>query len=116
MAELQKKTKCHRCKEKGHWKSECPQQTGRGNTEDWEKPKDKMDGNRGEKKSGGAYSAGPSNDLWINDSGANRHYCGRLDWFFEYTKYSKPKPFGIADNSHMLVQGVGKVRVNALIC
>jgi len=102
MLELKKKTKCHLCKAKGHWKSECP-----------EKNKDKK-AHKGE-ESEGAYATGVLSDLWINDSGANRHYCGRLEWFFDYKQYSQPKPVSIADNSQMLVEGVRKVRVKALI-
>lgn len=100
LADLKKRTKCHLCKEKGHWKSECPEK----------RRKDKDDD-----KVGSVYVVGSSHNLWINDSGANRHNCGRLDWYFEYEKYQIPKPVQIADNSQMLVEGVGKVKVKAFV-
>ncbi|OXA51395.1 hypothetical protein Fcan01_12906 [Folsomia candida] len=58
---------------------------------------------------------GSTQNVWINDSGADRHYCGRLDWFYEYEKYSQPISVSLADNSYMSVKGTGKVRVNALV-
>lgn len=104
IAQLKKTTKCHICKQKGHWRSECPK-----------KHEKKEESSNKVEKAGGAYAAGSSSDLWINDSGANRHNCGRLEWCFEYQKYQKPKPVGIADNSQMLVEGCGKAKVKALI-
>ena len=100
-AEIKKKTKCHLCKLTGHWRSECPSKN---------KQKEKKD-----EDSGKAYMVGLSHNFWINDSGADRHYCGRRDWFFEYAKYSTPRSVDIADNSNMFVEGVGKVKVMALI-
>ncbi|OXA39875.1 Copia protein, partial [Folsomia candida] len=105
ISDLKKKTKCHICKLKGHWKSECTFKD-----KDSAKKEQKSD-----EKSEGAYMAGGLSDLWINDSGANRHYCGRKDWFFEYTEYPCPKSVSMADNSLMLVKGVGAVKVKALI-
>ncbi|OXA53950.1 Copia protein [Folsomia candida] len=92
ISDLKKKTKCHICKLKGHWKSECTFKD-----KDSAKKEQKSD-----EKSEGAYMAGGLSDLWINDSGANRHYCGRKDWFFEYTEYPCPKSVSMADNSLML--------------
>ncbi|OXA43043.1 Copia protein [Folsomia candida] len=105
ISDLKKKTKCHICKLKGHWKSECTFKD-----KDSAKKEQKSD-----EKSEGAYMAGGLSDLWINDSGANRHYCGRKDWFFEYKEYPCPKSVSMADNSLMLVKGVGAVKVKALI-
>ena len=110
LAELKKRTKCHQCKETGHWKTECPNKKKQG------KPDSSQETNtRKEKAYEGAYGFSPSDDEWVCDSGANRHYCGRLDWFTEMEKYSKPKKVAIADNSDMSVVGVGKVKVKALI-
>jgi len=103
IAELKKRTKCHSCKKTGHWKSECPEK------------KDKRE-KKEDKNEPVAYMAGGSDrEYWINDSGANRHYCGRLDWFSTYSKYPQPRSASIADSSTMMTQGVGTVRVNALI-
>src|SRR6185503_14643613 len=88
---------CHLCKAIGHWKSECPEN----------------DKNPGHGAMG--YMAGKTlSSEWVNDSGADRHYCGRLEWFFEYAKYSEPELVTIADNSQMKSMGVGKVKVQAL--
>jgi len=82
--------------------------------------KDKTDyerKNKSDVKSGGTYMAGhtPTPDLWLCDYGADRHYSGRLEWFYEYEKFSTPKSVAIADGEDMMVQGVGKVRVKAFI-
>jgi hypothetical protein len=108
LAELKKRTKCHICKEMGHWRSECPtKKKGKGKPDP---PQQKSDST-----GAGAYMAGSLDNEWILDSGANRHYCGKIEWFHEYEKYSEPKAVAIADNSRMCVVGVGKVRVKALI-
>jgi len=104
--EMKKKTKCHLYKNKRHWKSECPQRNRKDQKSEVHEKVERPEV---------VYTAGILSDLWINDSGANRHYCGRKEWFFEYEKYPNPKPVGLADNSHMLVVGVGKVKVKALI-
>jgi hypothetical protein len=108
LAELKKKTKCHFCKRKGHWKSECP--------ENDKKKADSSESASSQKPA--AYIAekvGIHRNEWVNDSGADRHYCGRLDWFKEYEKYSEPKLVMIADNSNMEALGMGTVLVKALI-
>jgi Reverse transcriptase (RNA-dependent DNA polymerase)/gag-polypeptide of LTR copia-type/GAG-pre-integrase domain len=102
--ELKKKTKCNICDVVGHWRRECPSKNKKESTT---RPKD------GKSKS--AYMAGDMENVWLNDSGANRHYCGRAEWFTEYEEYSQPKPVTIANNSHMYVLGKGKVRVKALV-
>jgi len=61
---MKKKTECHFFKTGGHWKSEKP-----------EKNKDSRPYPKNDKIEG-AYAVGLLSDHWINDSGANRHYCG----------------------------------------
>ena len=84
-AEQKKRTKFHICKQEGHWKSECTQK------------KDKQNEKTG--PSGKAYMPGNSDDCWKNYSGADGHYCGRLDWFYEYVKYLTARSVNIANNS-----------------
>lgn len=70
---------CFICKEKGHWKSGNPDKKDKGER----KPKEKKDDDSDE----GAYAIGCISNFWFNDSGANGHYCGRLECFFYYEKY-----------------------------
>ncbi len=99
LANLKTKSNCRACNLQGHWKNDpiCPAN------------KDKKS------ESSGAYAAGPLSNLWIADSGASNHFCGDLQWFTKYEKYEVPKPVAMANNSKMLVEGVGQVKVSALI-
>jgi hypothetical protein len=82
IAESKKKWPCFICKKKGHWKSECPDKK---NKEEADK-KDKKEEDGRDKNTRAAYSVGATDDVWINDSGANRHYCGRMDWLTQTSR------------------------------
>lgn len=99
IAIMKNKSHCHVCKLKGHWRNypNCPGKKCQ------------------DEESGGAYAAGSLSNLWIADSGSSRHYCGVLQWFHQYEKYSVPKPVKLANNSRMYAEGVGQVKVHALI-
>jgi len=97
--EIKKRTKCHLCKNIGHWRNECPQK----NQEE-----------RDEKRPAVAYAAGEIKNLWINDSGASQHYCGKIEWFSEYRDFHTPQPVSIADNSVTHAVGEGIVKLKAL--
>ena len=109
IAEIKKRTKCHICKRKGHWKSECR------NKKQESQGESSSERNEEKKTPAIAYMAGPSENLWINDSGASQHYCGKMEWFCDFQKFQTPKPVSIADNSVTHATGVGIVRLKAMI-
>jgi hypothetical protein len=94
IAEIKKRTNCHLCKTKGHWAWECP-----------EKGKQEKKEPNPSERHGKAYSAGSLENSGLNDSGANRHYCGNLEWFYEYVEYPCPKSVNIADSQLTNVRG-----------
>jgi hypothetical protein len=115
-AELKQKTNCHICRKQGHWKSECPQKDKKKQMPGDQNRRAYMPGDHTRK----AYMANGNSsqvesDIWINDSGATGHYCGRLDWFANYRKYPEPIPIELADNSVVNAEGIGRVNVLALI-
>ncbi|CAL8133313.1 unnamed protein product [Orchesella dallaii] len=96
LLELKKKTKCHNCGQKGHWKSECKKQDNETGVT-------------------AAYAIGNNRNEWVNDSGATKHHCGKMEWFRSYQKYDSPMHVKISNGSKAEVLGAGTVRVKALI-
>jgi len=110
--ELKKKTKCHYCKNIGHWKSDCRKKK----KDEAEEKSNDDDKSKEEKPSSRAYIAGDLDTEWVNDSGADNHYCGIRSWFLDdFKEYSRPKEVGMANNTFMHVEGKGSVRVSAFI-
>ncbi|CAG7730587.1 unnamed protein product, partial [Allacma fusca] len=103
IAELKKKTKCHICAKQGHWARECPEKKRNNQSEQTTTTSQLISG-------GTAYAAGDHTDDWVNDCGADAHYCGRLEWFSEYAKYPKPQQIGLANGSFMQALGIGNVK------
>ncbi|KAJ4703555.1 Retrovirus-related Pol polyprotein from transposon TNT 1-94 [Melia azedarach] len=73
---------CNYCKEKGHWKSDCPKK---------KRQQDKPTGtaavadtNSEEDIALVADEHTDHNDVWILDSGASYHICPRREWFTTY--------------------------------
>ncbi|KAJ4703754.1 Retrovirus-related Pol polyprotein from transposon TNT 1-94 [Melia azedarach] len=73
---------CNYCKEKGHWKSDCPKK---------KRQQDKLTGtaavadtNSEEDIALVADEHTDHNDVWILDSGASYHICPRREWFTTY--------------------------------
>ncbi|CAG7836608.1 unnamed protein product [Allacma fusca] len=105
IAKLKKKTKCHFCTNQGHWARECPDKKKNNDS--------KQTTTTSQLKSGGtAYAAGVLDEEWVNDCAADAHYCGRLEWFSEYAKYSEPQQIRLANGSYMQTLGIGNVKVS----
>ena len=112
---LKERTKCHRCGQKGHWKSECRNKKEEKH-EKSEKPKEpKPNGQTGRAFIGLSSHDQKLRNNWISDSGASAHFCGRREWFKTYEEYDEPRPASIANNGVMHVLGQGTVEVEALI-
>jgi len=56
-----------------------------------------------------------ASDKWLNDSGADTHSCGNIEWFQEYTEHVGQVWSKVASNSFMCSSGVGAVKVKALV-
>ena len=103
---------CNYCKEKGHWKTECPKKR-QGQFKN-------ASGTAAVAESGTnseedialvvANNSAHSTDVWILDSGASYHMCPRRDWF---TTYELVDGGGIsmANSSVCEVVGIGSIKV-----
>lgn len=111
--ELKKNTKCNHCKEKGHWRRECPKRKESGHKQ--------ADGSADKKKTGEmAFSAVISdvvsakyNDVWLADSGASKHMTSRKEWFDELKMIEDGSYVTIANDERLTIRGYGTIHMNA---
>ncbi|GAA0184263.1 hypothetical protein LIER_31551 [Lithospermum erythrorhizon] len=101
---------CHYCKEKGHWKTDCPKKR------------------QGQFNASGTAAVAESStkseedialvvdnhtfytDVWILDSGASYHICPKREWFSTYEQVDGGNIF-MANNSVCKVVGIGSVKI-----
>ncbi|KAJ4706252.1 Retrovirus-related Pol polyprotein from transposon TNT 1-94 [Melia azedarach] len=99
---------CNYCKEKGHWKSDCPKK---------KRQQDKLTGtaaiadtNSEEDIALVADEHTDHNDVWILDSGASYHICPRREWFTTYEQVDGGN-ISMANSSVCKAVGIGSIKI-----
>ncbi|KAJ4704922.1 Retrovirus-related Pol polyprotein from transposon TNT 1-94 [Melia azedarach] len=99
---------CNYCKEKGHWKSDCPKK---------KRQQDKLTGtaavtdtNSEEDIALVADEHTDHNDVWILDSGASYHICPRREWFTTYEQVDRGN-ISMANSSICKAVGIGSIKI-----
>ncbi|KAJ4729013.1 Retrovirus-related Pol polyprotein from transposon TNT 1-94 [Melia azedarach] len=99
---------CNYCKEKGHWKSDCPKK---------KRQQDKPTGtaavadtNSEEDIALVADEHTDHNDVWILDSGASYHICPRREWFTTYEQVDGGN-ISMANSSVCKAVGTGSIKI-----
>lgn len=104
----QHNTICFYCKEKGHWKTECPVY------------RRKLSGGKQNSAKGEAYvsicsaatASSASEGEWFLDSGASDHMTNRRDWFINYKELDSP--IAVRMGNGVCIYAVGKGDINIL--
>ena len=108
--DIKKKTRCHSCKEIGHWAKECPNKKSLSGYK-------KNDKGKNESAWCGVVDAANKvdNDIWFADSGASSHMTNRCDWFHELHVYKGKKIVEIADNNRLEIHGIGTILIESRV-
>ncbi|KAJ4702231.1 Retrovirus-related Pol polyprotein from transposon TNT 1-94 [Melia azedarach] len=99
---------CNYCKEKGHWKSDCPKKKRQQ-----DKPTGTVavaDTNSEEDIALVADEHTDHNDVWILDSGASYHICPRREWFTTYEQVDGGN-ISMANSSVCKAVGIGSIKI-----
>ncbi|KAM1003335.1 hypothetical protein ACFX2C_003672 [Malus domestica] len=105
------KDECTFCRQKGHWKKDCPKLKN--------KEKEKAGSEANIAKSGdddfefalaSSYADGHSNE-WILDSGCTYHMCPIREWFSNFEKLDGGVVL-MGNNNACKTQGIGKICLN----
>ena len=97
---------CNYCKEKGHWKSDCPKkkkQTGSAAVAENEAKSD-------EDIALVAHGKTHPRDVWVLDTGASYHMCPRREWFSEYEAVTDGK-IKMANDFACDIAGIGSIKL-----
>ena len=99
---------CNYCKEKGHWKSDCPkkkkeQQSGSAAVAEDEA---KSDSDIALVVHGHTHSS----DVWVMDTGASYHMTPRREWFSKYTEVLDGK-INMANDFVYKIAGIGSIKL-----
>ncbi|KAJ4720887.1 Retrovirus-related Pol polyprotein from transposon TNT 1-94 [Melia azedarach] len=99
---------CNYCKEKGHWKSDCPKK---------KRQQDKLTGtaavadtNSEEDIALVADEHTDHNDVWILDSRASYHICPRREWFTTYEQVDGGN-ISMANSYICKAVGIGSIKI-----
>ncbi|KAJ4701136.1 Retrovirus-related Pol polyprotein from transposon TNT 1-94 [Melia azedarach] len=99
---------CNYCKEKGHWKSDCPKKKRQQ-----DKPTSTAavaDTNSEEDIVLVADEHTDHNDVWILDSGASYHICPRREWFTTYEQVDGGN-ISMANSFVCKAVGIGSIKI-----
>jgi len=98
---------CHRCKQRGHVKKDCPQKGtgGSGDRKDNSKPCPST------AVVAETFLTDSSPDGWILDTGATEHMSNERESFSEYEKSKPTRPVQVGSNQIIHGIGVGTVKV-----
>ncbi|KAE8664954.1 hypothetical protein F3Y22_tig00112738pilonHSYRG01227 [Hibiscus syriacus] len=106
------KDECAFCREKGHWKKECPRLKNKGKPERGKVVSEsnvvEYDGD-----SDFAFAATPSTSCsssWLLDSACSHHMTPNREWFFDF-KELKGRIVYTANNSPIDTLGIGSIRL-----
>lgn len=121
LADHKKKSKCHNCGGKGHWKNECRKPVKQGNNP----TKSSSSGNTMAKSTNAtAFIAAKkleesskleSSFMWYSDSGASQHVTGVKEWFKDFTKFTTPQSVALTNKQFVEATGSGCVQLEALV-
>ncbi|KAJ4705295.1 Retrovirus-related Pol polyprotein from transposon TNT 1-94 [Melia azedarach] len=99
---------CNYCKEKGHWKSDCPKKKRQQDTPTGTAAV--ADTNSEEDIALVADEHTDHNDVWILDSRASYHICPRREWFTTYEQVDGGN-ISMANSSVCKAVGIGSVKI-----
>lgn len=101
---VKKLFKCYRCNKTGHFKKDCPLNTG-------DRVKQNKNYTNKEKSLLTALSVTVNNNSWYIDSGATNHMCNDAQIMHDI-EVDKPLEVYVANGERLLTAGRGKVQVN----
>ena len=105
------KDECAFCREKGHWKKDCPKLK-----------KAKADGKTVADANVAEYNDGNSDfslvvtpssnssSAWLLDTGCSHHMCSKRDWFHEFEELESGVVY-TADDTPLTTYGIGSIRL-----
>ncbi|KAG7594602.1 Zinc finger CCHC-type [Arabidopsis thaliana x Arabidopsis arenosa] len=96
---------CNYCKERGHWKSDCPKRKQPGSAAVAE------NGTKSEQDFALVVSVNVQHsDVWVLDTGASYHMCPRREWFSTYAQVENGC-IKMANSSISQVAGIGSIHI-----
>ncbi|CAM8964428.1 unnamed protein product [Rhodiola kirilowii] len=101
---------CNYCKEKGHWKNECPKKQKQKQQGDGYVAVAEHDVNSEEDLALLANEQPHYKDVWILDSGASYHICPCREWFSTYEQIDGGN-ISIANSDVCKAVGIGSIRI-----
>ncbi|KAE8695371.1 hypothetical protein F3Y22_tig00110718pilonHSYRG00113 [Hibiscus syriacus] len=107
------KDECAFCREKGHWKKECPKLKNKGKPERGKAVSESNVVEYDDGDSDFAFAATPSTSCsssWLLDSACSHHMTPNREWFFDF-KELKGGIVYTANNSPLDTLGIGSIRL-----
>ncbi|CAM8961497.1 unnamed protein product [Rhodiola kirilowii] len=101
---------CNYCKEKGHWKNECPKKQKQKQQGDGYVVVAEHDVNSEEDLALLANEQPHYKDVWVLDSGASYHICPCREWFSTYEQIDGGN-ISIANSDVCKAVGIGSIRI-----
>ena len=107
------KDECAFCREKGHWKKDCPKLKDKGKPN---KEKVVINSNVAECDDGDSdlsLAVTPStstSNAWLLDSACSHHMCPNRDWFFDFREMGGEVVYTANDNP-LMTNGIGSIRL-----
>ena len=101
---------CNYCKEKGHWKFDCPKKKKQSEKQSVSAAVAEEDTNSEEDIALVADEHTHHSDVWVLDSGASYHICPRREWFTTYEQVDGGS-ISMANSSVCKVVGTGSIKI-----
>ena len=102
---------CNYCKEKGHWKNECPKKKKQHLEQKPGSAAVAVDGTNSEEDIALVADEHMHHaDIWVLDSGASYHICPRREWFSTYEQIDGGNVF-MGNSSVCKAVGIGSIKI-----
>ena len=101
---------CNLCKERGHWKNDCPKKKKLHDKAPGTAAVADQDINSEEDYALVADTRTHHRDVWILDTGASFHICPRREWFTTYEQIDGGN-ISMADSTPCKVVGIGSIKI-----
>ena len=105
------KDECAFCREKGHWKKDCPKL--KKSKADGKKVADANVAECSDDSSDFSLAVTPSSNsssAWLLDTGCSHHMCPERDWFYEFEELEGGVVY-TADDTPLTTFGIGSIRL-----